>query len=295
MGSVTSVLGSIIVGKGGTALIHPPHLPTPGGIIGPPGFGGPIRPPSGGGGCPSFFGIPFCPPGIDIEPPGFPDLDPGDLPEGPDPENPDDSEGDDDNKTDENQSNSEDQKTQTDETTKTSATQPSSVSATTTASSAATSSVVSSTCTACDSCITYDYAPNATPNPLDDDSDAMRKRALAGRYVHNKRANNYASSVTASIGAKACAVSRFTVKPPYPGPGTIANNEGNPAPEMVAFYATATYWAVPTNPSKCGPAPGWDFLSTEEIAAFKPPWGLGGKGKSVNTDHVCKSDDMSNS
>jgi len=57
VGSVTSVFGSVIIGKGGTALIHPPNLPTAGGVIGPPGFGGPIRPPSGSSGCPSFFGV----------------------------------------------------------------------------------------------------------------------------------------------------------------------------------------------------------------------------------------------
>jgi len=35
VGSVTSVFGSIIIGKGGTALVHPPNLPTPVGVIGP--------------------------------------------------------------------------------------------------------------------------------------------------------------------------------------------------------------------------------------------------------------------
>ena len=115
----------------------------------------------------------------------------------------------------------------------------------------------------------------------------MKKRALAGRFVHNKRGNNYASVATAAVASGKCAVAKFTMKPPYPGPGVVANNEGNPAPEMAAFYQTATYWAVPTQPPKCG-APGWAYLDTNAIGAAKPPWSLGGKGKSVNVDHVCK-------
>ena len=278
VGSVTSVFGSVIIGKGGTALIHPPHLPTPGGLIGPPGFGGPIRPPSGSSGCPSFFGISFCPPSFNIDPPGFPGVDPADLPEGPDPENPDDSEN--------NESQTKDDPSSTQATkTQTSASTPSSVSASTTASSSSASSSASTSCSACDTCVTYDYAPDATPNPLDDDSNQMKKRALAGRFVHNKRGNNYQTVVTGAVASGKCPVAKFTMKPSYPGPGVVANNEGNPAPEMAAFYQTATYWAVPTQPPKCG-APGWDYLNTEEIGAAKPPWSLGGKGKSVNIDHV---------
>lgn len=55
---------------------------------------------------------------------------------------------------------------------------------------------------------------------------------------------------------------------------------------MANFYATATYWAVPTNPAKCLDAPAWTFMDSDSIAAFKPPWKLGGDGRSVNTDHV---------
>ena len=98
IGSITSVQGSMIIGKGGTVLIHPPSIPTSGGMIAPPGFGGPIRPPSGGRGCPSFFGISFCPPEFSIEPPGSPNLPPAELPDSPDPDNPDDSENNEDNK-----------------------------------------------------------------------------------------------------------------------------------------------------------------------------------------------------
>jgi len=135
--------------------------------------------------------------------------------------------------------------------------------------------------------VTYDYAPDATPNPLDDDSNQMRRRALAGRFVANKRGNNYQSVATAAVASGACPVAKFTMKPQYPGPGVVANNEANPLPEMAPFYATATYWAVPTQPPKCG-APGWAYLSTEQIAAANPPWALGGNKKSVNIDHVCE-------
>jgi len=210
------------------------------------------------------------------------------LPEGTDPQNPDDSENN--KKTDQNKTN--EPKTKTDSKSQTSASQPSSVKASTTgsASSAATSTAVSTTCTACDVCATYDYAPDATPNPMDDDSNEMRKRALAGRFIHNKRANNYASSVVGSVGSNKCPVARYTQKPQYPGPGVVANNEVNPSPDMKAFYATAIYWAVPTQPPKCG-APGWAFLSTNAIAAANSPWALGGDKKSVNVDHVCKYND----
>ena len=119
----------------------------------------------------------------------------------------------------------------------------------------------------------------------------MRKRELAGRFIANKRAKNALYSSTATKVASAqCLVSKYTNKPLYPGPGAVANNEppAVPPPSLEAFYQTATYWAVPTTPPNCG-APGWQFMSTNEIGTYMTPWELGGnKGKSVNVDHVCK-------
>ena len=311
-GSTTLVHGSVIVGKSGTVLIHPPSPPPGGGSIGPPGFGGPIRPPSGSSGCPSFLGISFCPPSINIEPPGSTNVDPDDLPEGADPNNPDDSE----NKETEKNTSQEHTTASEDQTsssshqtspTKSTASQPSSVSATTTgsmitsttsasasmSSSGSISSSASSSSESCSAsgcgCVTLSYAPDATPNPLDDDSNETRKRQLAGRFVKNKRADNYATLATNKIGQGACAVSRFLIRPTYPGPAIVTNNEGgNPTPSMEAFYQTATYWAVPTKPPKCG-APGWNFVDTPGLSnkAIGGPWGIGGTGKSVNIDHVC--------
>ena len=295
-GSKTLVHGSIIVGKGGTVLIHPPSPPPGGGLIGPPGFGGPIRPPGGSSGCPSFFGISFCPPSINIEPPGSINIDPADLPEGTDPDNPDDSEN---NKSDKQESQeqktkSDDQKTSSDHT-KSTASRPSSVSATTTRSlTTKTASRSSSTesCSASDcGCVTLSYAPDSTPNPLDDDSNEMRKRALAGRIIDKRGKDVYYSTTTVSVGQGACGVNKYTIKPSYPGPAAVTNNEGaNPTPQMVAFYQTATYWAVPTTPPKCG-APVWGFLDTSGLsdAAKGGPWAIGGNKKSVNIDHVCTS------
>ena len=294
IGSITSVQGSVIIGKGGTALIHPPSIPTPGGKIAPPGFGGPIRPPSGGGGCPSFFGISFCPPGFSIDPPGFPNLPPAELPNGPDPNNPDDSENNEDSNSSESQ-NPQSTQPQTGQSISVSGTQPPSISASPsepstsfTASSTASSSATS-TCSACDSCVTYDYSPTATPNPVDDDTMDMRKRELAGRFIANKRGIALYSLTTTKVAGAQCEVSKYTNKPPYPGPNVVANNAppAVPDPALVAFYQTATYWAVPTNPPKCG-APGWQFMSSDGIGTYNPPWKLGGKGKSVNIDHVCE-------
>ena len=313
-GSTTLVHGSIIVGQGGTVLIHPPSPPPGGGSIGPPGFGGPIRPPGGNSGCPSFFGISFCPPSINIEPAGSIYIDPDDLPDGTDPNNPEDSEN---NETEQNTSQdhtskSEDQTSSSDSesSTRSTASRPSSVSATITGSmttsGAATSSLTSSSgsisssassssdsCSASGcGCVTLSYAPSATPDPLDDDSEEMRKRKLSGRFVKNRRAKDaYYSTVTNEVGKGACEVGRFTIKPSYPGPAAVTNNEGgNADPQMGAFYQTATYWAVPTTPPKCG-APVWGFLDTAGLsnAAKGGPWAVGGPSnkKRVNIDHVC--------
>ena len=293
IGSITSVQGSMIIGKGGTVLIHPPSIPTSGGKIAPHGFGGPIRPPSGGRGCPSFFGISFCPPDFRIEPPGSPNLPPAELPDSPDPDNPDDSENNEDNNNSGSQK-SQSQQSQTQQSISASSTQPPSISASLTetstfsAASSTTSSSATSTCSACDSCVTYDYSPTATPNPIDDDTMDMRKRELAGRFIANKRAKNaYYSSTATEVASAQCLVSKYTNKPLYPGPGAVANNEGVEPEPLKAFYKTAKYWAVPTEPPSCG-APGWQFMKTNQIGAYKKPWELGGNKRSVNIDHVCK-------
>ncbi|KAL8788413.1 MAG: hypothetical protein Q9195_007292 [Heterodermia aff. obscurata] len=293
-GSTTSVHGSLIVGKGGTVLIHPPSLPTASGSIGPLGLGGPIRPPSGSSGCPSFFGISFCPPSINIEPPGSTDIDPGNLPDGIDPNNPDNSEN---HETDPTRSQEQTSSSNHETSIQSTVSQPSSVSATTTESTAtskeSTSSSVSSSTGPCSAsgcgCVTLSYAPDSTPNPLDDDTNEMRKRKVGGRFIRNKRGKDvYYSTATNSVGQGACEVNRFTIKPSYPGPAAVTNNEGGqPTPQMVAFYQTAAYWAVPTTPPKCG-APVWGFLDTTDLSnqAKGGPWAIGGNKKSVNVDHV---------
>ena len=109
-----------------------------------------------------------------------------------------------------------------------------------------TSLAVTSGCSSCDFCATYDYNPTATPNPMDSDSDdSLMRRALAGRFFVEKRANSKATRA-AVVADSQCHVSTYTRKPDYPGPGDVANNEGAGNARFAAFYATATYWAVPT-------------------------------------------------
>ena len=311
-GSTTLVHGSVIVGKGGTVLIHPPSPPPGGGSIGPPGFGGPIRPPGGSSGCPSFFGISFCPPSINIEPPGSTDVDPDNLPDGVDADNPDNSENNESekSKSQEQTTESGDQKSSSEHKTSTQSTasRPSSVSATTTgsmttsrvstsgtrSSSGSTSSSASSSSESCSAsgcgCVTLSYAPDSTPDPLDDDSNEDRKRDLAGRFIKHRRGKDaYYTVTTASVGQGSCEVNKFQIRPSWPGPAAVTNNEGgDPTPTMVAFFQTATYWAVPTTPPKCG-APAWGFLDTAGLSnpAKGGPWAIGGNKKSVNIDHIC--------
>ena len=116
------------------------------------------------------------------------------------------------------------------------------------------------------------------------------KRQLGGRFYNGKRAGSANEVVTTLVAGRTCAVSRYTQKPAYPGPASVANNEppATPAANMIAFYATATYWAVPTQPPQgsCA-APGWAFFDTQQIASYEvkgrpAPWALGGSKKSVN-------------
>ena len=154
---------------------------------------------------------------------------------------------------------------------------------------ASSAQISTTSCSSCDVCPTFDYNPTATPNALDNVDDVM-KRQLGGRFYNAKRAGSGNEVVTTLVAGKTCAVSRYTQKPAYPGPASVANNEppATPAPNMVSFYATATYWAVPTQPPQgsCG-APGWTFFDTQQIASYQvkgrpAPWALGGSKKSVN-------------
>ena len=147
-------------------------------------------------------------------------------------------------------------------------------------------------CSSCDVCPTFDYNPTATPNALDNVDDVM-KRELGGRFYNAKRAGSSNEVVTTLVAGRTCAVSRYTQKPAYPGPASVANNEppATPAPNMAAFYATATYWAVPTQPPQgsCA-APRWTFFDTQQIASYQvngrpAPWALGGSKKSVNVSY----------
>ena len=147
-------------------------------------------------------------------------------------------------------------------------------------------------CSSCDVCSTFDYNPTAAPN-APGNSDDLTKRQLGGRFYNAKRAGK-GNNVPATTVGGTCTVLRYTKKPAYPGPASVANDEppGVPASSMTAFFSTATYWAVPTQPPQgaCG-APGWAFLSTQQIKSYEvngrpEPWKLGGdKGKRVNVSY----------
>ena len=117
------------------------------------------------------------------------------------------------------------------------------------AASSSASSVASSTssCSSCDVCLSYNYSPTANPNVLDDDVN-LKKRQGVGRFEKRARVSRNGIRDTKAA-KKQCTVSTFTRKPDYPGPGYVGNNKINPANNMVAFFATATCWAVPTTPA----------------------------------------------
>ena len=280
-GQITSIIGPVIIGEGGNVIIHPPK-------IGPPGFGGPIRPPSSGKDCPSFFGIQFCPPGFSL--PGAGEtgsVDPDDLPEGTDPENPDNEE---DNTS---AGNDKETKTQEKQSTKTSPTRSSlssfatttrassTVSSSIRSSSSASSSVSSCSATGC-GCAEYDYGPLATPDPLDDESqDTFKRAVVAGRVMYKRASSN--SITKENVGQGKCPVSKYTAKPTYPGPTAISANEGNQGktanPNMEAFYATATYWAVATTASSsCVQVVTLPLLNASRRPSVQP---LDGNGKAL--------------
>ena len=140
---------------------------------------------------------------------------------------------------------------------------------------------VSATCTSCSSCLNIHFNPTVTPDPLDDDeNDETRRRRSIDRL--EKRI----AAVKASRIARNCTVATFYKKPSYPGPANVANNERKTAREMSAFFATATFWAVPTS-ATCNGVPGWTYMDTPHIGALTPAYQLGGNILPfVSIDHV---------
>jgi len=108
------------------------------------------------------------------------------------------------------------------------------------------SSTSSCSASSCNFCATYDYNPMATPDPINFNNESSNaKRALAGRFYLKERARSRATK-TNVVASRQCPVSTYTIKPDYPGPGDVGNNEGANNAKFAPFYATATYWAVPT-------------------------------------------------
>ena len=121
------------------------------------------------------------------------------------------------------------------------------------------------------------------PDPLDDGYDGdLRKRHFIDRL--EKRG----PGLKANVIAQQCTVATYTKKPAYPAPRNVVNNERRPARELTAFFATATYWAIPT-PATCNGVPGWTYMNTAQIKNLTPPYVFGGGGNVhpyVSVDHV---------
>lgn len=140
---------------------------------------------------------------------------------------------------------------------------------------------VSTSCATCSTCLSLHFGPTTTPDPFDDDAnDDLLKRRFIDRL--EKRA----AGLAAKIVAKQCTVATYTKKPSYPAPRNVVSNERKPAREMTAFFATATYWAIPT-PATCNGVPGWTYMNTSQIRALTPSYVLGGNiNPYVSVDHV---------
>lgn len=140
---------------------------------------------------------------------------------------------------------------------------------------------VSTSCATCSTCLNIHFSPTTTPDPSDDDSndDLLRRRLI-------DRLEKRAAGQAAKIVAKQCTVATYTKKPSYPAPRNVVSNERKPAREMTAFFATATYWAIPT-PATCNGVPGWTYMSTPQIRILTPSYMLGGNSNPyVSVDHV---------
>ena len=139
---------------------------------------------------------------------------------------------------------------------------------------------ISTSCATCSSCLNVHFSPTTTPD-LDDGYDGdLRKR----RFIN--RPEKRAAGLKTNIVAERCNVATYIKKPSYPAPRNVVKNEKKPARELTAFFATATYWAVPT-PATCNGVPGWTYMDTTQIGNLTPPYMLGGNvNPYVSIDHV---------
>ena len=145
-----------------------------------------------------------------------------------------------------------------------------------------TSSVASysTSCGTCTTCLNINFSPTTAPD-LDDGYDGdLRKRRFANRL--EKRA----AALKTNIVAEHCTVATYAKKPSYPAPRNLVKNEKKPARELTAFFATATYWAIPT-PATCNGVPGWTYMGTSQIGDLTLPHMFGGNvNPYVSVDHV---------
>ena len=142
------------------------------------------------------------------------------------------------------------------------------------------SASVSTRCATCSSCLNIHFSPTTTPDPDDGYDDDLRKR----RFIN--RLEKRAAELKTNIVAEQCTVAGYTKKPSYPAPRNVVKNEKKPARELTAFFATATYWAVPTA-ATCNGVPGWTYMDTTQIGDLTPPYMLGGNiNPRVSIDHV---------
>ena len=139
---------------------------------------------------------------------------------------------------------------------------------------------ISTSCATCATCLSIHFSPTTTPD-LDDGYDGdLRKR----RFIN--RLEKRAAELKTNIVAEQCTVATYTKKPSYPAPRNVVKNERKPARELTAFFATATYWAIPT-PATCNGVPGWTYMNTSHIGVLTPPYMLGGNvNPYVSVDHV---------
>ena len=139
---------------------------------------------------------------------------------------------------------------------------------------------ISTSCATCTTCLNIHFSPTTTPD-LDDGYDGdLRKR----RFIN--RLEKRAAELKTNMVAEQCSVATYTKKPSYPAPRNVVKNERKPARELTAFFATATYWAIPT-PATCNGVPGWTYMNTTHIGVLTPPYMLGGNvNPYVSIDHV---------
>ena len=139
---------------------------------------------------------------------------------------------------------------------------------------------VSTSCVTCTSCLNIHFSPTTTPD-LDDDYDGDLSRR---RFINHLEKR--AAELKTNIVAEQCSVATYTKKPSYPAPRNVVKNEKKPARELTAFFATATYWAIPT-PATCNGVPGWTYMNTNQIGALTPKYMFGGNvNPYVSIDHV---------